>query len=263
MRRGLFALVLVAALSAVPAASAAPRSAPLVVSGLGGQAVVLTAPRGGLDVEYPFFTEPRLPGPDGAVSGVVIQRVRDSRLVGGLLLHNAPGFDRAIPIPLVDFEHTVLAAGRYRVTLLGTGKQTVHLAVRRASARRQLVASGPPRPITRVVASTSAFASTWSDRLGRVRTTDYVIAGAGSGGDLQQASEDGLCVQPEGAATSPCLLGGGLSLTPGAGSAGTWSAYLYRPGLLRPGSYVFSGNAVGVGPASTTGHAAVVIALGR
>lgn len=29
------------------------------------------------------------------------------------------------------------------------------------------------------------------------------------------------------------------------------------------GYYVFSGNAVGIGPVRTTGHAAVVIALGR
>jgi hypothetical protein len=38
---------------------------------------------------------------------------------------------------------------------------------------------------------------------------------------------------------------------------------LYPPGSLERTGYTFSGNVVGVGPSSTTGHAAVVIALRR
>jgi hypothetical protein len=261
--RGWLALVLAAGLAAAPAAGAAPRTAPLVISGLGGQTVVLSVPRGGLDLSYPFFAEPRLAGRDDVVSGVAIQRLADARLVGGLLLQNAPGFDRAIPVPLVAFEHTVLKAGRYRLTLLGKGPQTVHLTVRGTKTGRHLVAVGPARPVTRVIASTSAVVSTWSDALGPVTAADYVVTGAGSGGDLQQASEDDLCLQPEGSAAEPCVLGGGMTVTPGEGSAGTWAGYRYPPGSLKPARYVFSGNAIGVGPTSTTGHTAVVITLRR
>jgi hypothetical protein len=107
------------------------------------------------------------------------------------------------------------------------------------------------------------MASVWSDALGRITATDYVVTGAGSGGDLQQASEDDLCLQPEGATADPCLVGGGLTVSPGAFASGSWSGYLYPPGRLAPGRYVFSGNAVGAGPGSATGHAAVVISLRR
>src|SRR5690348_13124032 len=48
-------LVLTAVLAAAPVALAAPGSAPLVVSGRGGQSAVLTVPRGGLDVVYPVL----------------------------------------------------------------------------------------------------------------------------------------------------------------------------------------------------------------
>jgi hypothetical protein len=52
-------------------------------------------------------------------------------------------------------------------------------------------------------------------------------------------------------------------VTPGDGAAGTWSEFLYAPGSIAPGSYVFTGNAIGVGSSSTTGHSAVVISLRR
>ena len=256
------ALTVAAVLAVSPVALAAPRSPALVVSGSGGQTAVLTVPRGGLDVLYPVFTEPRVPGPDGTVGGVVIQRVGDGRLVGGLLLQNAPGFERAMPIPLVDFDHTVLPAGRYRLTLLGSGRQTVHLPVRRTTKVRHLLARGTGRPITRVLTSTSAIASRWSDAIGRITARDYVVIGAGSAGEFQQASENHLCLQPQ-EATGPCLVSGGFTVTPGDGAAGTWAGYLFRAGSLAPGAYVFSGDAVGVGPESTTAHAGVVISLPR
>src|SRR3954468_5898318 len=113
MKRWGAAAALVVAVVVAPAAHAAPpappRTAPLVITGSGGQQAPLTVPAGGLDVEYPFFNEPRLPGPDGTISGVVIQRPSDGRLAAGVVLLNAPGFDRAVTIPLVDFDHTRLA----------------------------------------------------------------------------------------------------------------------------------------------------------
>jgi hypothetical protein len=252
---------------AVPAAQAAPPrpTAPLVVTGLGGQTAVLTVPRGGLDVGYPFFSEPRLPGPDGTVGGVVIQRPSDGRLVGGTLLLNAPGFDRALGLDLVDYGHTQLPAGRYRLTLLGSGRQEVHLAVRGATTSRRLVARGGATPITRTSAGTARTLDTWTADLGRTGGSDYVLIGAGSGGDQQQAENATMCLQATSAASgAPCLTGdGGGWITPGAGGAAGWSSMLFPPDSLPRASYTFSGNAVGVGPSSTTGHAGIVISLRR
>ncbi|MDX6198959.1 MAG: hypothetical protein QOJ79_2110 [Actinomycetota bacterium] len=245
-----------------PAAGAAPRTSPLVVSGLGGQSVVLSVGAAGLDVQYPVFAEQPLRGGDAGVGGVAIQGMGDSRLVGGVLLENAPGFSRAVTVPLVGFDHTVLRAGRYRLTLLGSGPQTVHLAAR-GTAPRHAVARGAAHPITRVNAGTSPVATVWSDPLGHLDRNDYVVTGAGSGGELQQGSEDDLCLESQATVAAPCLLGGGFTVTPGDGAAGTWSGYQYPPGTLAPGSYVFSGNAIGAGPSSTVAHAAVVISLPR
>src|SRR4051812_5003315 len=89
-RWGAVAALVVALLVAPAAQAAPPRSAPLVIVGSGGQTAVLTVPAGGMDVAYPFFSEPRLAGPDGTIHGVVIQRRSDGRLVAGMLLLNAP-----------------------------------------------------------------------------------------------------------------------------------------------------------------------------
>jgi hypothetical protein len=244
-------------------AQAAP-AAPLDVAGLGGQSAVLVVGEGGLDVGYPFFTEPRVPGPDGAVGGVAIQRASDGRVVGGVLLQNAPGFDRALSIELADFGRTKLAPGRYRLTLLGSGKQAVHLQVLGSSTPRRLQAKGPVRPVTRTIAGGAPVLDSWSTRLGRVTATDYVVIGGGSGGDLQQAADAELCLQAGTAASDPCLVGSGGSMaSPGVGSWAGWTSMLYRPGTLSSGSYVFSGHVVGVGPASWSGHAGVVLSLRR
>jgi hypothetical protein len=262
MRRGGLVLVVLAAVLSAPTARAASRSAPLVVAGLGGQSAVLTVPAGGAVVEYPFFVEPRLAGPDGTVGGVVIQRVRDGRLVGGTALLNVPGFDRALNVDLVDFERTKLPAGRYRLTLLGRGRQTVHLTVHGFVPARQLTAGGPAVPITRGTAGTSQTVDVWSEPLGQIRTGDFVLAGAGSGGANQQADERSMCVQAgTTAADHPCVPGDAVGLSPGSGGAAGWSGVLYRPGVLKPGRYVFSGHAGAVGPSSTSGHVSVVIAL--
>lgn len=255
--------MLVTVLIARPASASPTPAALLTVTGLGGQTALLTVPAGGMDLHYPMFLEQRLPGPDGAVGGVVLQRARDGALVGGVLLQNVPGFDRALDVPLLDVEHTALKAGTYRLTLLGAGRQAVHLTVRGSSRARHLVAHGRAAPITRVVAATSAGLHTWSDALA-IKGGDYVVLGAGSGGDLQQADEAQMCLQsqsdPSGGA---CLPGGGVGTSVGAAGAASWSGELYAPGDLEPGGYLFGGQAVGVGPRSAAGHASVVISVPR
>jgi hypothetical protein len=250
-------------LAPMAAAHAAPAS-PLTVSGQGGQSVLLTVGRGGLDVGYPFFTEPRVPGPDGAVGGVAIQRVSDGRLVGGVLLQNAPGFDMALDIELGDFGHSKLRPGRYRLTLLGAGAQSVHLEVIGAVKARRLRASGPARPVTRTSGGSARIVDDWSGPLGAVRANDFVVVGGGSGGDLQQAEDAEMCLQSGSTTAGPCLLGsGGSFASPGTGAAAGWTSMLYPPGTLSPGQYVFSGHVIGVGPACTAGHSAVVLSLRR
>jgi hypothetical protein len=234
-------------------------SATLVVSGRGGQSVVLSVGAGGLTLGYPFLTESRLPGPDGTIGGLVIQRLHDQRLLGGVLLQNAPGFDSALDLPLVGFDKTRLAPGRYRVTLLGTGRSSVHLDVLAGRAPKRLTAAGPARPITRTASGSGSPIDTWSERLGRLTASDYLVVGAGSGGAAQQGDDAALCVQPTAAAAgTPCIGGDGFGFSPGAGSA-SWSDSLYAPGDLKPDSYTFTGHAAGAGPSSVSGHEAVVI----
>jgi hypothetical protein len=255
----------VAGMLLAPAAHAAPRSARLVVSGQGGQTLTLSVPTAGLDISYPLFVQSRLAGPDGTVGGVAIQRVSDGRLVGGLLLINAPGFNRALGIQLVDVDRTHLARGRYRLTLLGRGRQQVELVQRGTDRSRRLTARGDARPITRTVAGTAGPVDSWSVALGRTGGGDYVLIGAGSGGDWQQAEDASMCLRATSAvAAAPCVSGdGGGFISPGPGGSAAWSMMLYPPGALERSAYTFSGRVVGIGPSSTTGHAAVVIALRR
>lgn len=236
----------------------------LLVTGQGGQSAVLTLGSGGVTLGYPFFQEPRVPGPVGAVGGVVIQRVGDPRLVGGTVLQNSPGFDRAIDIPLIDFEKTRLRPGRYRFTLLGSGPRSVHLEVRAGSAPRKLTTRGPAVPITRSVGGTGSPMDSWSEDLGRIQPGDYLLVGAGSGGDGQQGDESDQCVQSQASpAGDPCVGGQGIGLSPGAGGSASWSGSLYPPGDLEPGGYTYTGHVIGLGPGSVAGHGAVVISPRR
>lgn len=249
------ALVIAALVAAVPAsAHAGGRTGDdLVLTGAGGQTAVLAVGRAGLDVGYPDFP-PRLPGPDGTVGGVAIQDSR-GRLVGGVLLQNVPGFGEALAFGLVDFQTTHLRPGRYRLTLLGRGRQAVTL---RGQAGR-LVGHGPARPITRVVSASGGSVATWDDSLGAIGSRDMVLVGNGGGGEAQQADVTSDCLSLEG---QPCAVPPvGIGLSPGPGSTYFWSTQLYGPGSLPAGRYSYRGGQVGVGPASITGHAAVVLAL--
>jgi hypothetical protein len=119
-------------------------------------------------------------------------------------------------------------------------------------------------PITRTVTGTAPAVDSWSHDLGRVGGSDYLLIGAGGGGDNQQAENAEMCLRATSAASdTPCLADGGGFISPGPGGAGAWATMLYPPGSLERRAYTFSGNVVGVGPSSTTGHAAVVISLRR
>ena len=262
MRRILGA-VACAALLAAPAVQAAPKkAAALVVSGQGGQSVDLVIPRGGLTVGYETFPDERVPGPDGAVGGVMITRASDGELAGGMLLTNAPGFTGAVSISLAEHDQTRLPAGRFRFTLLGTGPQKAVLELPGAGRDRRLVARGPARPVTRTVGATAATFDEWVDALGPVGPRDQVVIGAGASGDHQQADDHSLCLRPAGSGS--CLLGsGGGFLSPGPGAISTWTSQLYGQGSLPSGRYEFSGRSVGAGPASTVAHVGVVISPPR
>lgn len=263
MRR-LLGILACAALLAAPAVQAAPaKTAALVITGQGGQSAELVVPRGGITLAYELFPGPRrLPGGDTAVGGVAFQRASDGVLAGGVLLHNAPGFDEALTMPLVESERTRLPAGRFRLTLLGTGPQTVRMELPGRSRGMRLAARGPSRPVTRVLAGSTPVLHEWSTALGRIGPDDQLVVGAGTGGDLQQAGSARMCVQ-QGSGGGACLLGEGFtSLSPGAGSASSWSSSLYGQGSLPPGAYAFSGSATSAG-AGTGAHLAVVISLPR
>ena len=257
MRGKVAAVVLSLLAVAAPGAHAAPQGR-LHLAGTGGQTAVLDVGRGGLVVDYPFWMESRLAGPDGAVGGVVIQDKATRKLVGGVLLENAPGFEEALGIPLVDFQGTKLPAGHYELTLLGTGRQEVTLPLRGRSDTIELAGKGRPRPSTRTVAADALAVDRWADDIGKVKAHDYLVAGAGGGGTLQQGGYSDFCVRR---AQDPCESGGWMFVSPGPGSSSGWSAQLYPPGHLPAGSYSFEGTTIGAGPASTVGHTAVVITL--
>src|SRR4051794_27232924 len=98
LRRGvLVAMAAVTALVTLPAhAQEKPRE--LTFAGVGGQTATLDVGPGGSEFEFPWFGHPRLNGPDGTVSGVLIERRGVE--VGGAVLLNAPGFDEAVVLPL-------------------------------------------------------------------------------------------------------------------------------------------------------------------
>jgi hypothetical protein len=243
--------------AAAPLASASP-APQLHVSGQGGQTAQLVVGAGGMTLEYPVFGGDRLPGGDGAVGGLLVQR-SDGRVLGGVLLENVPGRDDAIALPVGDWERTRLPAGRYRLTLLGSGPQTVSLDVR--GAARTLRASGPARPVTRSTASSGLLLDRWNEQL-TVRPGDFVYAGAGSGGEMQQAGDSATCLAPADQPEETCIGGEQVFASPGPGGAWGWGTSIYSPGTLEPGEYAFTGHAVGVG-LSTAGHSTVVISPRR
>lgn len=259
-RRGaaLLATVTLLVLGA-PLAHAETSTGSVTVTGRGGQVAQLVVGGRGVDLDIDVFGARRLPGSDGAVGGLVVQRP-DGSPAGGVLLQNAPGFHFALAMPLIPEGNGHLSPGRYRLTLLGSGPQTASLVLRGDARAIRLRASGSATPVTRSGYASAATYSRWSDDL-RLRADDYLVVGAGTGGDLEQADSVELCVRA--AVDDACVGGNGLGFSPGAGSSASWSSLTFSPRTFEPGAYVFQGSALGVGPASTTAHAYTVVSLRR
>jgi hypothetical protein len=265
MRRVLaLAAALVVALSTAAVSETPPPRTQLRITGVGGQQAVLTVPEGGMRIDFPFFSTPRLPGPDGAVGGVLIQQLPSRTLVGGLLLQNVPGFDGALELGLVGFDGVQLPRGRYALTLLGTGPQSVALDLRQ-QASRTLKARGPARPVTRTTFGASPALHTWSDPVRVPAGQALVVLGSGAGGDHQQASLDQSCFRRAADDDGRCLPpdGSGVVASPGAGAAASWGSQFFSTDPEQAGDHVFSGRIAAVGPQSTAAHSTVLISLPR
>ena len=262
MRRVGILIAAVVVLLAGPVAAEMPEPAgELRLSGAGGQRAVLDVGRDGMRIDYPFFRTPRVPGPDGAVGGVLIQRLSTGKVAGGLLLQNAPGFDGAIEMGLVGFDGVTLPKGRYALTLLGEGRQQVSLPL--PSGRRMaLKAAGPARPISKTAFADGSALHTWSDDMQLSKRPSIVVLGSGGGGERQQAAETHTCFRPAADDDGLCLPpdSSGTMLAPGAGSSASWSNLTFFSEAGMAGDYVYSGRVVAAG-LSETGHGSVVITL--
>ena len=202
LRRGVLALVAVTvALFGLPANAEAPPRL-LQVSGLGGQTTTLDVGSQPLTLAAYIFRHPRLPGGDGTIGGVIVQR--GSELVGGLVLINAPGFPYALTWELARPDLR-LTKGRYRITLLGTVRQTVQLVITTGQASRQLSASGPARPVTRTFSGNGSGLVQWSDRLGVLRAGDMLLLGAGTSGTADVHARQTCLRRGDTASSGPCL----------------------------------------------------------
>jgi hypothetical protein len=265
MRRlGVLAVAVLVLLGAGAATAAPPATSQLRVSGVGGQSAVLTVPAGGLRIDYPFFSTPRLAGPDGSIGGVLIQDLRTRAVVGGLLLQNVPGFSVALELGLVGFDGVRLRPGRYAFTLLGSERQTVTLPVRRDGPDVVLDARGSARPITSTAYAASPAAHLWSDPISIGTARSIVVLGRGSGGELQQASAEQACFRP--AAEDELCLQPDMSSTfvaPGAGSSASWATMMLDMGSEQAGDYHHSGRIASVGPANAAAHSSVIISVPR
>ncbi|MCA1710306.1 MAG: hypothetical protein LC789_01170 [Actinobacteria bacterium] len=241
---------------AAPLAHADPQGQ-VTVTGRGGQVAQLVVGKGGVDLDVDPFGAARLPGGNGAVGGLTVQR-SDGTPAGGVLLQNAPGFDTALALRLIPEGTPHLGPGRYRLTLLGSGAQTATLQLKGDTRHLRLRASGSATPVTRTGYAGAATYSEWSDDL-QVRPRQYLVVGAGTGGDLEQADAVDLCVRA--ASNDACVGGDVLGFSPGAGSSASWTSLTFAPDTFEPGHYVFEGSALGIGPSSTTGHAYALITL--
>lgn len=235
----------------------------LRITGSGGQHAVLSVSTGGMRLGIPFLTTPRLPGPDGTISGVVIQRLPSRQFVGGLLLQNVPGFSEAVEQGLGVSDSIQLDGGRYALTLLGSGPQDVALDLPRKSSI-VLKTRGSARPITRVGYAATETAHKWSEPIEITPSDGLLVLGRGAGGEQQQAAveqscfrrapADGLCLAPDSSSTMT---------SPGAGWAAFWGSQMYGTGPEQAGDYLYSGRVAAVGAPSMAAHSTVMITLPR
>ena len=249
-----------ALLALMPAVAAAEPSTKgtLRFVGQGGQVASLVVPEGGLVLGYRRYP-PLLKGDGADVSGVLIQRASDRAAVAGVAVINAPGHPTAVGVPLIGESSPRLAAGRYWVTMLGSGRSDVTLDVENSRRDVLVPARGPATPITRTVGGKGASPHVWDEGLGRLNGREFVMAGTGGGGRGQQVGYANACVSASPAEPS-CLSGGASLVTPSLDGSAIWSSRIYEPGVLKPGTYRASGAAVGGPRGSAMGHIAVVIA---
>lgn len=232
----------------------------VVVTGAGGQAAVLEVTEPRLTLDY-RLDGPRLPGPDGTVGGVLVQRLPDRALHGVVLLTNVPGFSGTAGLGLVGGTHTQLPRGRYALTLLGDGPQRVVFDTAGRDGTTTLTATGPARSITRTAFGSSAVVHDFSQEFLITSGSTLLAMSMGSAGALQQAStqmwcltraerRQDVCLQPRESRRSTSV-----ASTDGA----VWEAVSLE-GPLRRGAYVFAGRATSVG-AGTASHSVVVVDL--
>lgn len=252
----------------LPGTSAASPDSPssFQIRGEGGRSTALLVGEQGMRLSFPP-TFPRLPGPDGAVGGVVVHRMNDSALLGGVLLQNIAGFPSAIDTPIAAPDGEIaLPRGRYRLTLIGRGAQSIQLQTRGERGPILLRAGGPPRAVTTSELGSSAALHRWSTDVGAEPARSVLVLGAGTAGQGERGGLFVACVAPGGEASDEDLrLAGfcaapdrfGYHLAPGGGG-GQWSADTYVDGLAT-GSYTFSGWAAGMGAPAQASHSVVEI----
>jgi hypothetical protein len=221
--------------------------------GVGGQTSMVNVGSTSTDITFPWFDDARLDGPDGTVSGVLIQSGR--HVIGGAVLLNAPGFDRAIVLPLGPSEHIHLQRGRYRITMLGTTRQKL-TAVATTGPARAITLSGPSRPITRSFSSAGVPLDTWSHRLGSIKAGDTLVLGLGAGGALEAHAAQSCLQRGDIAPSGPCIQGASTWL--GGPDGASWGGSVQTV-AADEGPFVYSGQIEAAGVGVTAGHVAVVI----
>jgi hypothetical protein len=226
----------------------------LQLSGVGGQSTTLDIGARALTLAAPIFRHPRLPGGDGAVGGLIVQR--GSQLVGGMVLINAPGFPYALTWELTGPEDLRLSKGRYRVTLLGAGRQTVQMIITSGQPSQQLRAAGMARPVTRTFSGNGTTMHEWSHRLGDLKAGDTLILGSGSTGTPDAHAAQTCLRRGSTASASPCLEVDDVGFhAPGGASYGGSSQTVRED----EGPFTYSGQIQTVGMGTRSGHVAVVI----
>lgn len=250
------ALAFLVLLSAATAASAQDGSGSLTVTGRGGQSVVLDVPPAGLRLDHPGATTPRLPGPDGTVGGLLVQRASDSSLFAGLLLMNTPGRQHLTAVDLIGQGSSRLPRGRYVVTLIGSGSQTITFPSAGPGPDRTVRATGPARPLTRSVYGAGAPLSSWSDEIAVKAPLSVLSFSVGGGGDAQQGSSTLWCL---GRAEDPddgCTFPSAATTDRSPGGGGTWTT-AHFVGSVPPGALRFAGRGVSAGGAAA--HLGVIV----
>lgn len=252
-RHCLLAVVSVLALLGLPAHAEKQRPL-LTLTGQGGQTATLVVDSGPLTLAPDRFEHPRLAGGDGAVGGFIVQR--GERVIGGVVLVNAPGISTAVALTLGSGDLR-LSKGRYRVTLLGSVRQTASMVVSSGQPGRKLQAAGPARPITRSFSGNGSPLHQWSHRLGEIRAGDTLVLGSGSTGDPAAHAAQICLSKGDAAPTGPCLGTGPLRFH----SGGAFYTALTQTMPTDQGPMVYSGQMQTAGLRTRAGYMAMVISL--